>query len=199
MGETRGLLELPRLALRFPELAMKPRGSGQAVLVIPGYRASDASTAVLQTYLSWLGYRPYGWGLGRNRGNPRALLPRVAARLREITSRSEAPIALIGWSLGGYLAREVAREDPERVEQVVTLGAPVFGGQPVDRPVTAIFSKSDRVVDWRACIDRRSPDVEHIEVATTHVGLGFSPEVYGIVAERLASPGPHGRDHFEDT
>ena len=63
-------------------------------------------------------------------------------------------------------------------------------------PVTAIFSKSDGIVAWEACIDRRSPGIEHVEVATTHIGLGFSPEVYRIIADRLvrhATPPARGR------
>jgi hypothetical protein len=64
--------------------------------------------------------------------------------------------------------------------------------KPLRVPVTAIYSKADGVVDWRACIDRRSPDVRHVEVQSTHLGLGFSPEVYGIIAESLAAT-PAGR------
>lgn len=63
-------------------------------------------------------------------------------------------------------------------------------------PVTAIFSKSDGIVAWEACIDRRSPGIEHVEVATTHIGLGFSPEVYRLIADRLvrhATPPARGR------
>jgi pimeloyl-ACP methyl ester carboxylesterase len=125
-------------------------------------------------------------------------------------------VRLIGWSLGGYLAREAARERPREIERVVTLGSPVVGGPkytvvghyyarqgydldeieaavaqrdrtPLKVPVTAVYSRADGVVAWRACIDSANECVEHVEVATTHLGLGFSPEVYRIVAERLAA------------
>jgi pimeloyl-ACP methyl ester carboxylesterase len=218
LGEVRGALEPARLLLRLPLLATLPRGNGARVLVLPGYGAGDASTAVLQTFLKLLGYRAFGWKLGRNTGNVAKLLPHVLERMEEI---SPGPVHLVGWSLGGYIAREAARERPERVRSVITLGSPVVGGpkyttvaeryrrqgidldelerlvdarydKPLCTPVTAIFSKADGVVAWEACIDRRSIGIEHVEVGTTHIGLGFSPEVFSIIAERLvrhATPG----------
>ena len=98
---------------------------------------------------------------------------------------------------------------------MITLGSPVVGGSkytavagfyrrqgidldaieaevearnrlPLATPVTAIYSRSDGVVAWRACIDPYSPQVDHVEVAATHLGLGFSPRVFEIIAERLA-------------
>ena len=109
----------------------------------------------------------------------------------------------------------MARDRPELVERVVTLGSPVVGGpkytrvgafyarrgidldaieaeveernrMPIRVPITAVYSRRDGIVSWQACIDHRSPDVEHVEVRATHLGLGFSPEVYRIVASRLA-------------
>jgi pimeloyl-ACP methyl ester carboxylesterase len=129
--------------------------------------------------------------------------------------RAEQRVCIIGWSLGGYLAREAARERPELVRQVITLGTPVIGGpkytvfaeifrrrgidveaiasqiearDQIDlaTPVTAIYSRADAVVAWEACIDQHRLNVEHVEVTTTHLGLGFSPDVYKIIAQRLA-------------
>lgn len=215
------LLELPRLLLRFPALARQPRGRGEPVLVLPGFGAGDASTGVLQGYLRLLGYRARGWGLGTNSGDVRRLLPRVVQRLEHLSREDAQPVRLIGWSLGGVLAREAARQRPDLVERVITLGSPVVGGpkyttaaglyrsQGVDLdaleteiearnrtalpvPVTAIYSRADGVVAWRACIDPHHPEVEHVEVATTHLGLGFSPDVYAIIAQRLAASRPPG-------
>ena len=185
------------------------------MLVLPGYGAGDASTAVLRAYVRFLGYRPQGWGLGRNSGEVPDLLPRVAERLEALAREEGRAIGLIGWSLGGYLAREAARERPRAAQQVITLGSPVVGGpkytavagayrrrgvdldaieaevaarnrQPFETPVTAVYSRSDGVVAWQACIDRHSTNVEHVEVETTHLGLGFSPKVFQTIAERLA-------------
>ncbi|MSP37825.1 MAG: alpha/beta fold hydrolase [Deltaproteobacteria bacterium] len=214
--EVRGLIELPRLLLRMPILACQPRGASAPVLILPGYGTGDWSTTILKGYLRLLGYRARGWGLGCNRGEVPDLLPRVLKRLASFSRRSEQKVALIGWSFGGYLARELARERPELIRQVITLGTPVIGGPKytsvaalyrtrgldldaiaaeIDRrnlssllqvPVTAIYSRADAIVAWQACIDRQTPDIEHVEVTTTHLGMGFSPEVYKIIAQRLA-------------
>jgi len=214
LGEVRGAFEPARLLLRAPLFATLPRGRGATVVVLPGYGASESSTAVLQGFLRLLGYRSFSWGLGRNTGHVAKLMPRVLDRIEEVAPEADAEIHLIGWSLGGYIAREAARERPERIQSVITLGSPVIGGpkyttvaaryerqgidldelerlvdarydKPLAVPVIAIFSKADGIVAWEACIDRRSPGIEHVEVRATHIGLGFSPEVYGIIADRL--------------
>ena len=222
--EARFFLEFPRLMLRFPDLARQPRGRGEPVLILPGYGAGDGSTILLKSYLRILGYRARGWGLGRNSGDVRDLLPRVLRKIGSFARRAQQEVHLIGWSLGGYLAREAARERPELVRQVITLGTPVIGGpkytvvartfhrQGIDidaieaevesrnqislhTRITAIYSRADAVVSWEACIDRDAANVEHIEVRTTHLGFGFSPDVYKIIAKRLADgkdPSPHG-------
>jgi pimeloyl-ACP methyl ester carboxylesterase len=216
--EAYGLLELPRLLLRFPALARQPRGNREPVLILPGYGAGDGSTIILKAYLQLLGYRVRGWGLGRNQGKVADLLPPVLKRLANLHRRSgHQRVTIIGWSLGGYLGREVARERPDLVRQVITLGTPVVGGPKytvlaaayrkrgididavaaevewrtnaarLETPVLAIYSRSDAVVAWQACIDRHTPNVEHVEVNSTHFGFGFSPDVYKIIARTLAN------------
>lgn len=213
--EARGLVELPRLLLSWPALARQPRGYGRPVIILPGYGAGDGSTAILKSYLRLLGYRARGWGLGRNTGKASELLPRILKRVASLGRRSNQKVSLIGWSFGGYLARELARERADLIGRVITLGTPVIGGPKytvvarafrrrgidVDAiaaevesrnqmslitPVIAIYSRADAVVAWQACIDRNAANVEHIEVRTTHLGFGFSPEVYKIIAQRLA-------------
>jgi len=117
------------------------------------------------------------------------------------------------------LAREAARDRPDLVRHVVTLGSPVVGGpkytavagvyrsrgvdldaveaevdaryaNSLSTRVTAIYSRSDGVVAWRACIDRRSPNVDHVEVVATHLGLGFSADVLAAIARALARDAP---------
>lgn len=213
--EILGVGQLARLLTHAPGLLRLPHGDNAPVLVIPGFGAGDGSTAVIRRFLRALRYNVSGWGLGRNRGNVSELIPAVTALAAQIAAESGRKTHLVGWSLGGYLAREAARERPDVVANVITYGSPVVGGPkytataeayrragydldaieasvrdrertPIRVPVTAIFTRRDLVVDWRACIDRVNPDVEHLEVFTTHLGLGFCPEVYRIVAGRLA-------------
>ncbi len=135
----------------------------------------------------------------------------AAEQVRKRSRELGSPVILVGWSLGGYVAREVARDLPEEVAQVVTMGSPVVGGpkytraaklfakkgfdldwiesesgkrdsRPITQPITAIFSKSDGVVDWTAALDRVSPNVEHLEVNVPHLGMGFNKTVWRLVA-----------------
>ena len=186
------------------------------MLILPGYGGGDGSTAALKIYLKFLGYRARGWGLGRNRGSAADLMPKVLKRVSSLAHRSEQKVHLIGWSFGGYLARELARERADLIGQVITMGTPVIGGPKytvvarrfhrrgidleamaaeiemrnrvaITIPVLALYSRRDAVVAWQACIDANAQNVEHIEVRTTHFGFGFSPEVYKIIAQRLAA------------
>ena len=195
-------------------VAEAPHGAGEPVVVVPGYATDDSWTARLRGFLAAIGYDVVGWGLGRNRGNVPKLIPAVIRRAEEVARGRGSPVRLIGWSLGGYLVREAARECPELVERVVTLGAPVVGGpsytasapgyvrrgydleeiaatvlererRPITVPVFALYSRSDGVVAWQACIDNFANRVEHHEVASTHLGMVVSPRVFRRVAELL--------------
>jgi alpha-beta hydrolase superfamily lysophospholipase len=208
-------LDMARSAMLAPGLVTCPRGRGETVLVLPGYGTGDRSTTVLRTFLRSLGYRPKGWTLGTNRGDVAALMPLVQEYVTERSEAAGAPVHLIGWSLGGVLAREAARDLPEQVSSVITLGTPVIGGPrytavgriyarqgfdfdhiereiaernktPIRVPVTSIYSKADGIVAWRAAIDHHNPQVEHVEVAESHLSLGFSSSVFRIIAQRLA-------------
>ena len=214
--EAHGLAEIPRLVWRAPSLLGRPRGRDAPVVVLPGFAADDGSTLLLRGYLRSLGYKARGWGLGRNRGNVPTLIPRVIEVVAGHAERHGQSVRLVGWSLGGNLARETARERPDIVDRVITLGTPAVGGPkytavaeryrrrgydldaieeevanrervPIQVPIVAIYTRSDAIVSWQACLDRTNPNVEHVEVETTHLGLGFSPEVYGVIADRLAA------------
>jgi pimeloyl-ACP methyl ester carboxylesterase len=207
--------ELVRLGLATPALRRLPRGDGGPVLLIPGWKAPEATMAPLRRYLAWLGHDARHWGLGRNRGRPEADTARLMERVAALAAGGGRPVALVGWSLGGAIARETARLLPGSVSQVITYGSPAVGGpshtvgaprwgldecarisrrlaaldaaSPVKVPITAIFSRVDEIVSWPACIDRLSPRVRHFEVWSTHVGLGIDPAVWTVIARRLAS------------
>ena len=125
----RALAELGSLPLAAPMLASVPRGDGHPVLVLPGFVASDASTAILRRYLKRIGYDAHEWQLGRNLG-PRAIGAegeKLVERLRAVHELTGKKVSLVGWSLGGIMARLVARRAPEAVRQIITLGSPIAG------------------------------------------------------------------------
>lgn len=211
LREALAVKEVPRLLLRLPKAALLPRGSAR-VVVIPGYGTTDTATRPIRAFLRSLGHSTFGWEQGRNIGDVNAQIDGFRVRIRELAEDGRSPVALIGWSLGGVFAREVARDHPEWITRVFTLATPVVGGprftrsardyEPetlddietqvternltsIERPITAFFTKLDGVVDWRACIDTMNPDVEHVEVRSTHAGITIDPDVWGAIARRL--------------
>lgn len=197
--------ELPRAALELgatgallPLLRRAPKGDGHPVLVLPGFLAGDGSTGLLRWFLRDRGYEVAAWGLGRNLGPNDRVMRGLRRRMAELVEQHDGrPVSLVGWSLGGMYAREIARQASGRVRSVVTLGSPFrLGGEPPPEgelpqpkvPVTAIYSRSDGVAPWRSCVDDRGAGRESIEVLGSHVGLGHNPAVLLIVADRLAQP-----------
>jgi len=187
-----------------PLLRWAPRGEPHPVLVLPGLLASDVSTQVLRTWVRRLGYPVVGWALGRNRGPSKEIdeeLPRLVDRL---AGEHGTSVSIVGWSLGGIFARTLARKAPRQVRQVISLGSPFATTQPwVTRPQrsprsslarplpvpsTAVYSRWDGVVDWRACRQRPGPTSENVAVRSSHLGMGHDPAVLWVVADRLAQP-----------
>jgi pimeloyl-ACP methyl ester carboxylesterase len=187
-----------------PLLRWAPRGEPHPVLVLPGLLASDVSTRALRTWLGRLGYPVAGWALGRNRGPSQEIddeLPRLVDRL---AGEHGTSVSIVGWSLGGIYARRLARQAPRQVRQVISLGSPFASTQPwVTRaprpprrtlaralpvPSTAVYSKWDGVVDWRACRQQPGPISENVAVRSSHLGMGHDPAVLWVVADRLAQP-----------
>jgi pimeloyl-ACP methyl ester carboxylesterase len=120
----RGLVDLPALLAAAPGLLAAPRGDGHGVLIFPGLLAGDPSTGPLRAFLRRLGYDVRGWDLGRNHGPTEAVLAGLPRALLRHAERTGGPVSLIGWSLGGMYAREMARRHPRQVRQVITLGSP---------------------------------------------------------------------------
>lgn len=201
-GELRIFAELGALGPAMPGLLSAPHGDGHGVLVLPGVLTGDESTIVLRRYLEELGYAAHPWKQGHNWGPSRELHEKLRTRLRELHERYGRRISIVGWSLGGIFARELAREFPSAVRQVITLGSP-FGSDiamdetagpeatarrrlPPPVPCTSIYSKSDGIVPWEACRELPSSETENIEISATHMGMGFNPLVLWAIADRLA-------------
>lgn len=219
LGESTSAAEFGLLLWRSSELRRQPRGNGEPVIVLPGFGTDDTATWLLRHYLLTLGYDVRGWGLGVNHGDVTSLIPRVSGLLRRCATDASRRVRLVGWSLGGTISREIARKEPGLVERVLTLGSPVrlpdhasarqcysffghdlaalscqFDKRRCNRitvPVTAIRARYDGIVSYEESLDM-DPEVEQIEVATTHLGLGISAEVFRIVAQRLAISTPRG-------
>jgi pimeloyl-ACP methyl ester carboxylesterase len=222
---------------------LRPRGLPRHshVIAVPGFGSDDRYLAPLRHYLRRHGYTVEGWGLGKNlagidlphtlddldetwefspksdyrgEGSVPYLCDRLKERIRAVHEAGGRPVSLVGWSLGGYLAREAARDLPGIVDRVITLGSPTVGGpkytaaapffrkrgmdldwiereirgresRPIRQPITAIYSKSDAVVSWRAAIDHHSDDVTHIEVDAAHLGMGFNPTIWRLITRAL--------------
>lgn len=212
--EGRALVESAAGFVAGPLLRGVPEGDGHPVIVLPPFGAADQFTAALRSYLGRLGYDVHPWGHPEVLGLHR--LAHVAAeRAQQVSARSGQRVSLIGHSLGGVYAREVARFTPDDVRSVITLGSPIndlkanhvwpmFEAASATRvaslpaefaarmatappvPTTSVFSKSDGVVAWRSCIDRSPGQVENVEVVGSHCGLPNNPWAMVIVADRLA-------------
>jgi esterase/lipase len=209
--------EYTTLMLRLPMLRLHaPRGHREPVMVLPGFMADDDSTWFLRAFLTAIGYSVSPWGLGRSRGPMLSFLQPTIERIEALRDKHGSKVKMVGWSRGGILSREVARDRPDLIDRVITLGSPVKGGAgassisrlveretginvdamrrimrernrvQIEVPICAIYSKSDGVVAWQACIDDTNPNVEHHVVAGSHTGLGFNADVYRLVANALS-------------
>lgn len=214
MLEARAPWEYAAMLAASPWLTRAPSGDGHPVLVLPGLGAGDLSTLPLRNFLRERGYTPYAWEQGLNFGPRHGVLDTARARLAQLADRHGEAVSLVGWSLGGVYARELAKEQPAHVRCVVTLGTPFAGhprgtnawrfyemvsGQsthdpelleqvrrPPDCPTTSIYSKTDGVVSWRCSLNPDLPHTENVEVRASHVGMGLNPLALYAVADRLA-------------
>jgi pimeloyl-ACP methyl ester carboxylesterase len=213
----RAVVEVVSLRLTRRLLNKAPRGDGHPVMVLPGFLGADGYNAGFRRYLTGLGYAVHGWGLGRNLGPREGVLESLEARMTFLSERYDGPISLVGHSLGGIFARELARQFPDRVRQVISLGSPFGEGRmiasyparlftalnppdelPIDEgilhlappvPTTAIYSRGDGVVNWQTTLQRDGhARTQNIEVRGSHCGMTFNPAIWYLVADRLAQP-----------
>lgn len=184
------LTELPRaiwewiMSMRFiRKFKPKKSGDGHPIFVIPGFMASGMSTRPMRKMLNRIGYKALDWGLGRNLGKLENMEV-LSQKLNNIYQEKNQKITLIGWSLGGVYARELGKQHPEIIKNIITLGSPfnavdmpnnawwlfkLVNGKDVKNrygdwleqlpnpaPVytTAVYSKQDGVVPWAGCMEK---------------------------------------------
>ena len=218
--EARAPWEAMAMAAVSPWLSRMPSGDGHPVLVFPGLGAPDLSTLALRRFLCRHGYQAHGWKQGLNLGPRDGVLEGCRARIRQLHREYGRQVSLVGWSLGGIYAREMAKEMPELVRSVITLGTPFAGhpkatnawrfynlvsGQhshdedllaevrkPPPVPTTSIYSKTDGIVAWQCSINPpRHAHTENIEVRASHIGMGMNPLALYAIADRLRQDPEH--------
>jgi pimeloyl-ACP methyl ester carboxylesterase len=206
LAEARSLFELNSSLLLSPLL----------LLTLPGFLARDLSMAPMRRYLKELGYDTHAWKMGRNFGGVSSRRGALRELLTGIHGQTGRKVSLVGWSLGGVYARDLALQLPDMVRAVITLGSPfandiratnatrlyeALSGETVDDnpeirraiagdlpvPATSIYSRTDGIVNWRTSLLRPSKTSENIEVyLASHIGLGVNPAALWAVADRLA-------------
>ena len=200
--------DLLRTRAQAASLAGAIRGDGRPILLIPGLLASEQRMNEMRAVLQTAGYEAHGWGMGRNFGPRADILERIDERVDAIRRSTDAPVTLVGWSLGGLYAREYAKFATAKVGGVVTMGTPFSGdpranhawrlyqlvsGFPVDcppfacrreekppAPTIALWSRRDGVVMPECARGRAGERDQAIEVDCTHMGFAVAPE--GILA-----------------
>ncbi len=189
--ELRAFWEFGALLPSWPLLSRAPKGDGHGVMVFPGLSANDASTVPLRYYLQSLGYNPWGWSQGFNFGPRAGVLDEAKDNLVRNFESTGRKLSLIGWSLGGVYAREIAKMLPHMVRSVITLGTP-FSGSPRSTnawriyeltsgrkiegdshkydlpgappvPTTSVFSRTDGIVAWKASLQKPCKVNPHTE------------------------------------
>jgi len=189
----------PRLWRGFGHLGPRGPVDGPPALVIPGFIATDRTTMELRRALAAAGFRVHPWRLGWNKGATADLIERLQHSLDQVGEQGK--VLVVGWSLGGVFARELARAVPERVRAVATLGSPFSGdpklnnvwrlyekiaGHPVDQPpiprlfdkppvpTLAIWSRRDGIIAAEAARGQPEESDKAVEISSSHMGFGVS-------------------------
>ncbi len=212
----RALMDAACLGMVAPLLhRLPPTRRKHSVMVIPGFMGDDRGNGPLIRFLRHLGYTASGWQQGRNLGPESFSDDSLKAALEPLLIAGNGKVSLIGHSLGGIYAREIARMEPDTIHQVITLGSPFGKGhqqashasrmyrrlnpQPDPRddddslstpppvPTTAIYTRADGVVNWRTSLqDGDDHHVHNIRVLGSHIGLNLNAAVWFWVAKKLA-------------
>ncbi|HXR88322.1 MAG TPA: alpha/beta fold hydrolase [Stellaceae bacterium] len=204
----------PRPGMVAGALKAAPRGDGHPVIVVPSFLCGDGHTAPLRRFLAGCGYAVEGWGLGTNLGPTAAALEGIETLLATVHRRHGRKVTLIGHSLGGVIARELAKQHPDHVRQLLVIASPIqlptasplepvykllarWHGieargsaaelnAPPDVPVTAIYTKRDGIVAWQSCREVEGDCRESIAIRGAHGTMVRNLTAWRIIADRLA-------------
>jgi pimeloyl-ACP methyl ester carboxylesterase len=189
-----------------PDPATFPPGNGHVVLVIPGFFTTDAFTRSLRKFLARCGYRAFGWDDAVNIGPTARSRAALRRRIAELARLEVGPVSVIGVSMGGLFARDLAYDAPTLVRQVITLASPatlptattlqplfqlcvtLFDptididrfAQPPPVPCTSIYTRNDGLIAWQSCVVG-----DAVEVGGAHVVIGSNPKTLAELARRL--------------
>lgn len=202
--------------LKQHSLLQLPKGDGHAVIFFPGLLGDDSSTRPMRQLFTDLGYKTYGWDLGQNLHFNDERETKMNALVERIYKKYGQKVSLIGWSLGGVFAREIAKSNPDMVRNVITLGSPISGdldhthakriyeiynGKPdtvmknrltkipiaPSVPTSCLYSKRDGIVSWKGAMQiTEQKQTENIHIRSSHIGFGLNPKAMVIIANRLA-------------
>lgn len=196
-------------------LEKMPQGDGHGVLVIPGFLSDDSFNGPLRKHLDRMGYQSTGWSLGVNLGPTVSPIETAATVAKQFAEQTGGKISIVGHSLGGIYAREVAKLCPDLVRQVITLGSPFSRGkepknfagkifrwlnpdvESLDEsdeysvapplPTSAVYTRTDGIVGWGLAVQKDGHgQCENIEVRGSHCGLTHNASVWYVLADRLA-------------
>lgn len=136
--ETRSLVEWTTMFGIYPFIPKHKASKNKPVLLMPPYLGNDVSTTFVRNYLRSVGFKTYKWELGVNMINSK-YLPKLVEKLDEIFERHQEKVSLVGWSGGGIFAKIIANRYPDKVEQLITIGSPVWGVKNMNTPLVRML------------------------------------------------------------
>lgn len=188
-------------------------GRGIPVVVVPGLLSTDRATIILRKFLHKSGFKVQGWQMGMNLGRMQSL-ETLKHKIEKISEVNGQKVILIGWSMGGIFSREIAKQIPDKVRCLITVGSPfanlqapnhakwIFGllnkkadidqefasqiPVPANVPTLCLYSKKDGIVPWQACKENCEDELHASnEVSSSHFGMGANPEVLREIGNYL--------------
>lgn len=214
VAEAQVVLEPLRRPTR--RIAVEPSADPQTVMFLPGFATHPVRMRYMAKQLERAGHTVKRWGLGFNLGPTAERFVVLERRIEALSSRYQQPLVLVGWSLGGIFARELARRHPDKVSKVITMGSPFSGsprannawrayhlitGHSVDNPpiesnvaekppvdTVALWSPLDGIVSPRSSCGKPGERDRAISVRCTHIGFAYDERSIGAVLREL-----HGR------